>query len=76
MTFFSDLIEVLKQYGPTLAVLIIAYFRDQAVEARNNQRVAELEKKFMENKANVEKENAGLSSDAVIDKLTGAKPGA
>ncbi len=63
--------EFLKTYGPTLLVLVIAFFRDQAVDAKNKERIAKLETKLLQNKIDVEKENTGLSSDNVINKYAG-----
>lgn len=76
MKFLNDLLDVLKQYGPVLGVLLIAYYRDRAVDQKNKVRVAELEAKLLRNKANVDAENSGLDADAVIDKYTvpGDKP--
>ena len=64
-----EFIELAKTFGPALGVYIICHYRDQAVMAKNKQRLAELEQKLMENKANVTKELLGLSSDDVINKL-------
>jgi len=72
---FDKLVEILKQYGPAIAVLIVGYFKAKAIEAKNKQRVAELEKKLRQNKEDVESENAGLSNADIIAKYIGKKPG-
>lgn len=69
MNFVDSVLEIIKQFGPALGALLIVYFRDRAVDEKNKARLSDLEKILMENKANVEKEVAGLDSDAIIDKL-------
>jgi hypothetical protein len=63
----NELVELMKQYGPAIGVLIIAWFRDKAAAAKHAQAIAELEKKFLENKADVEKKYGGMSSADIIN---------
>lgn len=64
------MIDLIKQYAPAILALMIAYYRDKTIEARNKQRMAELEKKLLENQDAIEKANAGKSSDDIIDGYT------
>lgn len=57
----------MKEYGPTLLVLIISYYRDSAIVAKNKEKLSALEKKFLENKASVEEKYSGKSDSDVID---------
>lgn len=75
MSDFQKLVDILNQYGPAIAVLIVGYFKAKSIEAKNKQRVAELEQKLAQNKDDVEKENAGLSDADIIAKYAGKKPG-
>ena len=69
------MIDFLKTYGPTILVFILSYYRDRAIDSKNKERIAELETKLLQNGIDVNKENAGLSSDAIISKyITGPKP--
>lgn len=63
--------DFVKQYGPAFLVLIISFYRDQKNAAKHELKVAELEKKYLENKMAVEKELKDLNSDLIIDKYTG-----
>ncbi len=75
MDFMDQLLELLKMYGPAMAVLVVGYYRANSIESKNKERIAELEKKLMQNKLDVEKENLGLSSDDIISKSISKKPG-
>lgn len=65
--------EFLKQYGPALGTFIVMYYRDLAVEAKNKQRIAELESKMVKNKNDVAAEDVGLSPGDIINKYAGSK---
>lgn len=73
MDWKSELIAVLKEYGPAFGVLVISYFRDQAIKAKHDEAIAELEKKHLENKDAIEKKYQGLSSDDVITRAGDGK---
>lgn len=73
MSWGDILNQFLKEFGPTIVALIIGHYRIKSVQAQNQLAVRDLHEKMQGNKDAVEKENAGLSSDAVIDKLS--KPG-
>jgi hypothetical protein len=75
MSLTDQILELLKTYGPTLLVLVIGYFHTQANHAENKERIAKLETKLLQNQIDVKKENTGLSSDDIIAKSLGEKPG-
>ncbi|HNA61492.1 MAG TPA: hypothetical protein PKW79_00240 [Rhabdochlamydiaceae bacterium] len=69
----SKFIEFLQQYGAALLVLVIAYFRDQALLARNQKRISELEKKIADNHAKVDRDNADISDVDGVAKIAGPR---
>ena len=73
----SQVLELLKQYGPALVALLVSYYRDQAIIARHKREIAELDRKLLDNKIAIEESNRGKSSDDIIDKYApgaGVKP--
>lgn len=70
----DELIKFINQWGPTLGVLVITLYRDQMLAEKHKRAVSDLEKKFLENKAEVDAKFAGKSSDAVIDEITLGEP--
>lgn len=66
----NELVELMKQYGPAIGVLIIAWYRDKAAAEKHKAAIAELEKKFVENKASVDKKYSGMSSADIINSNT------
>lgn len=69
----NKFIEFLQQYGAALLVLVIAYFRDQALLARNQKRISELEKKIADNHAKVDRDNANVSDVDGVAKIAGPR---
>ncbi len=70
----DQVVEIIKQFGPAIVALLIAYYRDQVNEAKSKERMAELEAKLLKNREDVKSEDANLSDDDVINKYTGTKP--
>lgn len=69
----SKVVEFLQQYGAALLVLVIAYFRDQALLAKNQKRLSELENKIAQNHAKVESDNAGIDDVTGVNKIAGPR---
>ncbi len=63
----DEFLSLLKQYAPALLVLVISMYRDRAIRAEHATKIAELEKKILENHNAVERENAGKSDIDIID---------
>lgn len=68
MSFLDQLAQFIDKYGPAMAVFAVSYFRNAAILAKNQARIAKLESKLKENGIEVEKENAGLSAADIIRK--------
>lgn len=65
------MIELLKQYGPALLTLILAYYRDQVMQAKNDVRIKALELKLKENHEKVDRDNANVSDADGVAKIAG-----
>lgn len=72
---FKQLLDLAEKYGPTITALVMWYLHNQRVQKKNQERVKALEAQLEQNKKDVEAENAGLSSGAIIDKYTGGGTG-
>lgn len=62
-----DLIELLKQNAPALMALVALFFRNEAINAANKQKIAELELKLKENHEKVDRDNANKSVADIVD---------
>lgn len=62
----DQITDLVKQYGPALGVLIISLYRDWALAEKHKQAVLELENKFLQNQADMDKKYVGKSSTDII----------
>lgn len=69
----DKILEFLQQYGAALLVLVIAYFRDQAIVAKNQKRISDLENKIAQNHAKIESDNAGIDDVTGVGKIAGPR---
>lgn len=67
MGILHDLIELLKQNAPALMALVALFFRNEAINATNKQKIAELELKLKENHEKVDRNNANKSVADIVD---------
>jgi len=79
MSLLADLVQILQkfvqQYWPGLAMALWNYEEAKVDAAEQKQKLAELKLKEMKNEMEVKESVAGLSDDAIIDKLTGVRSG-
>ncbi len=73
MGLLDQVLDLINKYGPALSVLAICYYRDRVLEAKNKETVANLKAKLLQNGIDVDKEDAGLSPGAIIDKYAKSK---
>ena len=73
MQLLDQVLMLLDKYGPAITAVVVMYMHNRVVEQRNKTRLAELKAKLLQNGIDVEKENAGLSPGAIINKYAKGK---
>lgn len=73
MDLKAEILSFIKEFGPAIGMLIISWYRDQAIIAQHDKSVLELEKKHLENKALIDEKFNGMSSSDIITK-SGEEP--
>lgn len=63
------MLDLIKQYGPVILAMIVAYWRDQINEERNKRRIAELDLKIERNHALVDAANVNKSDTQILDSI-------